>query len=437
MGAPLACTVEFRQGSLWMAGLSDVAWRMVLMGSFANAHGCAVIFPPPSMALIATHNDGKAVRKQVQWSHYFNFNASSWASVHVLLSLPEVRAHWADIRLVDDVPTKEQMEEFLARRQEGEPIIISIDFAATRSFWSDVAPALHAAMSPRAPMLPALPPSEELVAYARRGAAQLFGSCPHMGIHLRRGDRIQQYPDGCAGVGAVLGNVYRLRRQYEGQLGFALRCIFVMTDEHDTRYLDELRRGLEWGFAVVRFESELDLAAKLSDDNYFNFALSLQLCQMIPLPIKGSTCINYTPKLSPYLLCDIELWMVEPYSPLTPPTPLKPPPTLPPALPAVPSPSVASAPPRPPIQLPRSPPPADVSHPSSSRVASPVSAIALPMAGIACFSFLSACLLSRHCCHRVRLKQRSGRHVKLRSEPPAGPSTPHGSTSTCAASEAI
>ena len=148
--------------------------------------------------------------------------------------------------------------------------VLGLNFERRRDFWADTYPdfANSLATGPGTNLTDLwLATSPDIIGKATAIAADLFGTnstcdgeaCEHTCLHLRRGDRLQQYPPNCANAETVARNVVQHANARDPGESFprARENVFVMTDERDTAYLRQLRTALSADFATVRFEGDV------------------------------------------------------------------------------------------------------------------------------------------------------------------------------------
>merc|ERR1719336_3739641 len=108
-----------------------------------------------------------------------------------------------------------------------------------------------------------------------------------MGLQLRRGDRLFNYPKHCADAGVVLKAVKDVKTH--GPNCTKTTHVFVATDEENKAYIKELREGLATVFAAVHWETEIPQLKEIAEDNYLVYIVDEEL-------IHTATCmLHYHP----------------------------------------------------------------------------------------------------------------------------------------------
>jgi len=242
-----------------MAGLNDITNRMAHMLSWACGYGCVSVFPSPHNSLASTHNGGKLVT--TNWSEYYALGESAGTSSCWRLmweSLPT--EHVRKQRLLTwDVPSRAYMDSWLRAGSRDSLSVLELYFPK-RWFWGDLDAVFETARfqgpqaPPRGTQIEWPASSQTVLEAAQRTVKSLFGKgdVPYMGVHLRRGDQLSAYKQGCADVPSVVWNVQHQKRQSKCP---GVDRIFVMTDETDPSYLLELQTALAVFFGIaVRLE---------------------------------------------------------------------------------------------------------------------------------------------------------------------------------------
>ena len=95
-----------------------------------------------------------------------------------------------------------------------------------------------------------------------------------MAVHVRRGDKLNDYASEACTAPATIAKVAAARR---AQLGSTSRTALVLSDERDHRWVDGVRAELGLrGFAVVWFESDVS-ELEHARDNYYRYLLGGEL----------------------------------------------------------------------------------------------------------------------------------------------------------------
>jgi len=225
--------------------------------------------------------------------------------------------------LEDKVPSHDFMTSWLQSSSTNSPPLLNLGFP-TRQWDTDVFNVLWTRISN-----PWWRPAYYSPSVTQRSAAivnDLFesnGTCQgdpptsaHACLHLRRGDRLKQYPEGCARIQKVLENVRplaagRAKNETEIESYCWKECkkylkwckvrdprpwcaqpdpacdpgvrtnLFVYTDETDEEYLANLRMALEGEFPIVRLESDIDWQRydMPAGDLFFRYRVLTQACR--------------------------------------------------------------------------------------------------------------------------------------------------------------
>jgi hypothetical protein len=151
------------------------------------------------------------------------------------------------------------------------------------------------------------PFSQAVVNTATAVVARWFNvSSPLTFVHVRRGDRLKQWPTMCQLVSVVLRGTERcdaLLNPHRHPPKERATQVFVSTDETDKTFITKLRLGLRKMFETVVFEfDDHTMVADENRDNYFGYAVGNRIEQMA-VESGGSAC-EFRPNLAlPDLAC--------------------------------------------------------------------------------------------------------------------------------------
>jgi len=369
------------------AGISDITMRLGLMREVAAAYGCAAVVPKPYESLTSDHNAGIELNPALWWSRYYELGpGSEW---HVLRSLPYSDSGIGETR-VARTPDVQFMQQWYERIVPGKMQVLVIEFKSAKlsSFWCPSRGCVSGALkriAANGPMArtrkPGLWPnhSAEIISRARVLAQQLFGGALFLGVHIRRGDRLHEYPQGCADVPAILWNIQNMRHNMEKKLGPVLG-VYIMTDETSASFLQSLRRDLLVFFKYVHFEEDIPANMLHPEDNYFTFLLSSTLARTHVWYLEYHPSVVTAPDADEGIRCSLQQRLSRPFPSPPPPSPRLPPTRPPPTWPQLPRTPLLTSPP---WSTPRSARPSSSPQPLSMSIPPPPPTDSSPSAPLA------------------------------------------------------
>ena len=307
--APPSCYLSFRDNMFGAAGLGDTSGKLLTVLRFASQYGCAAVVPRPAAILAPMHNGGRPVDDDVWWSRYY---VTNWRGDKTGGNLvPEAPPHYRITWLTDQVPSVDYMREWAQGSNASAPLVLGLSFPG-RDFWTDLNAAFLDHVEGTNDDAGWMLSAPRVMERATAVTADLFGTnrtcadgvCAHTCLHLRRGDRLEQYPDGCARAESVASFIARVSTRKHAQLADALinelphsrDQIFVMTDEQRQGYLNELRAALGERFTAVRLEGEIDWQRydMPSNDLIFKYQVLSEVCHLdSPWPLQ----VEYHPDI--------------------------------------------------------------------------------------------------------------------------------------------
>ena len=276
---PPQCFIRFHKNMFGREGIADISGKLAAVMGLASTWGCAAAVPRPHAVLRPSHNGGRQVDGSLWWDHYFTINQTL---------LKETVPSGAPVDWLSDVvPTDQYMRQWLQRRVgHGPAPVLELSYPE-RWFYGDLdsefSARWDAAMAARVVSGPVFQYSQVSALVhdiGRNIATSLFGNgtaCPWTAttcatscVHLRRGDRTQQYPTGCSDVDTVAWNALNnFQAAGEPPQPETSTNVFVMTDERNASYLSRLRTALGRSFDTVRFEGDFDWQQhQVPNDNY-------------------------------------------------------------------------------------------------------------------------------------------------------------------------
>ena len=228
------------------------------------------------------------MKQSVWWTRYFTIRPGVLVE-HVPKRAPVT---W----LTDVVPSNGYMRSWIRRHSGGATAaVLDLNFAQ-RWFWDDLITDFSQRRQGMDMDVEAADATysdyvheraQEVVAdlfdsAAIRSCAESVQSCAGACLHLRLGDRTNDYPPGCTSVQTVELNVasnFAVRQFPRG----APTHILVMTNEKRQSYLDALRTELNKTFDTVRFEADFDWQQQqaLATDNFLRFLVLGAACESI------------------------------------------------------------------------------------------------------------------------------------------------------------
>lgn len=357
---PPRCVINVKPvGLATRSGLNDEITRIHRWHLVACAYGCGLQVPTPHEALDPIHNNNVEIHIELAWDRYVDRRKGKlweyvWDKNQKIPTPISDNNQIQRTTVWNRVPSTRELESLAnaSSRKDAPVHILTVD--APRNpygaapfgpdFYSPgfMAEALRplAEAGPYAEQCSAMNKmpeiSREMSEAINTSAAERFSDAQIFRLHLRRGDRLHQYPKFCAGVPTVLWNVVKRARTVEMLSQKPVRQIFVLTDETHERYLQQLRSDLSVFFDEVAFEANMPFSTKYPFDNWFSFMAS----NHFPTHCSGGEyCdllqMNFHPSHLGGIDCKESLR--RPFSPFPPitvqpqPPPPQPPPSPPPA----------------------------------------------------------------------------------------------------------